>query len=346
MQCMSILGIGTINKISNDINVIWDQLQNENKLSIETDMIPFDSGIPLMKKKKANRYSEMGIYTSRLALEDSKIDLDIVNKERLGTVFTTGFGPLNSSIKFADSVANQDWEFCSPLVFANSVNNTCIGHICMTFGLKGVSTMLMASDNLTFSQLLLNQNKADYILTGALDEYCFELFEALTSRSNKISENVNFSEGAVALLVKKGYCADAYCNIKKIVQCSIDKYPLVEQIDKENAITQIGNLCNSIAEEDSDAFFGAGNGTYFDVIEAEAVKKYLSPNTAFVNNIKSIFGETLGASFNLNIMVAALCLKRGILPSLLDKNKRPVRKILVSGYDMAGNYMIAILKKS
>ena len=44
-------------------------------------------------------------------------------------------------------------------------------------------------------------------------------------------------------------------------------------------------------------------------------------------------------------MVAAICLKKGYLPLRLDRNETKIRTILVSGYDLSGNYMLAILKK-
>ena len=343
MDCISIMGIGLLSCLGNDVNIVWERLMDQKDIEIEQNIISFDSGIELNRKKKANRYSEMGIYVSKKALMDAELELDRINKNRIGTIFTTGYGPLNSALQFAESIAKKDWEYCSPVVFANTVNNACVGHICMTFGLKGVSTVLMASNNLTYSQLLLNTDKADFILTGAIEEYCEELFNALKAR--KSLKSLFLSEGAVSFLLKNGRDTKAYCSIVDIEECSIGSYPLTDTIAEEKVYSKIKELADKLARDHKiDVFFSSDNKTYFDSLESGAIQETLNKDMIYVNCVKNIFGETLGASFNMNIMVAALCIRKGKLPLKLDSKQRCIRCAMVSGYDISGNYLLAILE--
>lgn len=343
MDYISILGIGVICRVGNTVDEIWNCLEETNDdLNDRTisKQCVFDLKLPNAKKRKMNRYSEMGVYTAMNSINNALVNFENVDKERVGTIFTTGYGPINSSMIFAKSVAKQDWECCSPTVFANSVNNTCVGHICMNLSLRGASTMFMGSNNLLYSQMIFGSKKADYIITGAIEEHCLELFEILKKENNKI--NVPFNEAAIAFLTKAGIDSQAYCIIEKIEECSIGNYPIIKEVANNIVEKRIKKLCNRVVGTNNvDAFFGTNNGNYFDNIENRAIKDILGDKILYIKNIKRIFGETLGSSFNLNIMVAALCIKNGYLPNKIDKKKTKVKRILVSGYDISGNYTLA-----
>ncbi|AJH03104.1 beta-ketoacyl synthase N-terminal-like domain-containing protein [Bacillus thuringiensis] len=346
MDEISIIGIGVISNLGNDVETIWEKLMQEGETLNSGDEILFESGLSLSQRKKANRYSEMGFYVSKMALKDSKINVDNIDKKRVGTVYTTGYGPIVSSLKFSESVVEGDYEFCSPTIFANTVNNTCVGHICMLLGLKGVSTVLMGSNNLTYSQILMNKEHTDYILTGAIEEYCKELHDTFQVHEN--SKNIFIKEGAVSLLVKnKDDSGLAYCNIVDGFECNIDKYPITDRVEGNKVRGKIKQLISeAVKQYDIDVFFSSCNNSYFDCVELEAAQEVLNKDTLYVNHVKNLFGETLGAAFNMNVMVAALCIKNSRLPLKLDSLQRKVNCALVSGYDISGNYMLAVLKSA
>lgn len=345
MERMSIVGIGCISNLGNDMDTIWENLMKENEISTSHGVISFDSGLSLSQRKKCNRYSEMGIYVSNMAIKDSQIDINSMDKNRTGTIFTTGYGPMISTLKFSQSVIEGDYEFCSPTVFANSVHNACVGHICMAGGLKGVSTGLMGSNNLEYSQMLLNKGDTDYILSGAIEEYCKELHDALGI--NETSKNIFITEGAVAFLLKNvDNASDTYCNIIDFSECNINKYPVTDIINDDKVSEKIRRIMEKLINKyDIDAFFSSCNGSYFDNIELNAAQQVLKKDVVYINNVKEFFGETLGTAFNMNVMVAAFCLKNGKLPLKLNSSQRRIKSALVSGYDISGNYMLTVLEK-
>lgn len=344
MDYISIIGIGAISNLGNDADSIWENLINNNKMKNSLEAIQFDSGLSMSQKKRSNRYSEMGVYSSKVAISDSKVNIDNMNKTRIGTVFTTGYGPIVSTLEFSKNVVQGDSEFCSPTIFANSVNNSCVGHICIMLGFKGVSTVLMGSNNLEYSQMLINKGNTDLILTGSIEENCKELIDALAVGEH--SKNVFVKEGAVSFLISRNEnIGTAYCNIVDFSEFGMNGYPLTDKIDERAAAENIERISRELGHKYKiDAFFSSCNGSYFDEIELQAVNNALGNDVIYVNNVKKLFGETLGSAFNLNIMVGALCVKNGRLPLKLDSDQREIKRILVSGYDVSGNYMLAVLE--
>lgn len=345
MEYISIIGIGVLSNLGNDVDTVWENLMNPSTdLPLNRSFaIPFASGLTSSQKKRSNRYSEIGIYISKMAIHDAKIDITKFDKNRIGSIFTTGYGPIVSSLEFSKSVVQGDTEFCSPALFANSVNNACVGHICMFLGIKGVSTVLMGSNNLDYAKMLMQKGDTDLILTGSIEEYCKELQDAMML--SEYSKNTLINEAAVAFLIAKNTNMKiAYAHIVDFLECNINGYPLTNKIDAAKTKAKIMRITAALmAKHNIDAVFSSCNGSYFDAIEIEALQKVCNKDIIYVNNIKNLFGETLGSAFNLNIMIASLCIKNGHLPSQLDMMQNKVKGILVSGYDISGNYMLAVV---
>ncbi|OYP22148.1 hypothetical protein CG709_07525 [Lachnotalea glycerini] len=100
------------------------------------------------------------------------------------------------------------------------------------------------------------------------------------------------------------------------------------------------------AAEDRDLVFTAVGNQDFETLENEAVKEAIS-KAEIVENIKELFGETMGCSIHVNIMVAALCIKNNLIPEqLLPVKERKINNIIVNGYDNLGNYVSFLISRS
>ncbi|WP_221762869.1 hypothetical protein, partial [Streptococcus oralis] len=88
------------------------------------------------------------------------------------------------------------------------------------------------------------------------------------------------------------------------------------------------------------------NKSYFDRTENEVLKKFFD-ESVIITDLKKYAGETLGASLSVTIAIAALCLKKNKVPRNINKNleRKSINKILVTGYDVTGNYVLYLLQK-
>ncbi len=348
MENVKIIGLGMVNRLGGDIDNIWYSLSELNEALFRSEKAEYQSIVPSKKRRRMNRYSDMAVYSAGNAIRDAKLDIENIDPFKIGTIYSTGYGPLSSNLEFTDMLLKGDPDLCSPTVFANTVSNACIGHICMYLGLKGVSTIVMGSNSIGYSQMLLNKGDADYILTGAIEEYNPDLYASF--KRNNLSQNVDISEAAVSLvLTSKVVNNNYYCDLVDFAEINIGKYPLVNQNtekSKEQIKYILSKFLTKYPAETIDCVFNANNNSYFDNIENEVLENFFDKET-IITKLKEFAGETLGSSLSLTIGVAALCLQKGKIPKNLAgiSNKSGINRILVTGYDVTGNYILYLLQK-
>ena len=351
MKNIKIIGIGVLSQAGITASEIWDTLESGNKPELVKGCIEYKSILPSAKRRRMNRYSDMAVYTSSKALEDAKVNVNEIDSYRIGTIFTTGYGPMVSNLQFGSSVVKGDPDLCSPTVFANTVSNACVGQVCMAFDCKGVSTIVMGSNNIGYSQMLLNRGKANFILSGAVEEYCEELYNSF--QLNKYSKDVFIKEGTVTFLLKSSEvndeAEDAYCQLVDFCECNIGKYPLVNKVDENSVKDRIVKTLSKFVSDSGkeiDFVISANNGSYFDSVENAVLEEVFDNKKLIIGNIKEYIGDTLGTSINMNVMVAAMILKNEKLPkAFANESVKQVKTILVTGYDVTGNYIGYILEK-
>lgn len=352
MSKVVISGIGVVSALGTDVNTVWNNINNNITNKTEEEIIQFEPVLKKNKLRRINRYSHLGLYTAIKAKEDGNLDLDSIDKYRIGTIFTTGYGPLVSNLAFSESVINGDPDLCSPILFANTVYNSCIGQICINLGCKGVSTIVMGSNNIGYSKRLIEKDKADYIITGSVEEYCNDLYKAF--KDNNQTSNVTIKEGSLAFILQKEELleddSNAYCYVNSFNECDMGGYPLIKVVDRGEAKRLISKSLRECANKDDgniDAIFTSNNSSYFDEVEEAAVEEAME-GILNVKNVKKYVGETLGSSFNMNIMMAALCLKNNCIPKALTDGKvdiTNINNIMVTGYDVSGNYICMNLSR-
>ena len=334
MQTVDIAGIGIISSLGITPQEVWDALCKDAPAS-DCEKISFPSFLPPAKRRRTDRFSDMAVYTAVTAAKDA----DFVPDEKTGTVYTTSYGPLTGNLNFAEKVALGDPDVCSPTVFSGTVPNACVGQICMHLGCKGPSTVLTASNNIGYTQMLLSSGKATSVLTGAIDEYNEELFSALTE---KHPLPVPYREGAVSFLTTVS-SSEKYCTVVDFAECYLGGYPPFDNVDTDFAKTLVEKTLLSVpAFRNVDAVLCSGAETPFDKAELEALSVIGSPKT--ITGVKKRLGETLGCAYNINVAIGALILKHGFVPSSFE-NAGPVSSLLVTGYDLSGNYTVTLLKK-
>lgn len=349
MENIKIMGIGVISKLGNNLDEIWKNLDTNAESTDNQGKIDFESVVTKKKRRRMNRYSEMTVYTTNKALESSVINMEVLDKTKVGTIFSTGYGPMVSNLTFAEMVHEGDQDLCSPTVFANTVSNTCVGHVCMEYGFQGVSTILMGSNNIAYSSSLLRKGVADHIVTGSVEEYCEELYESF--KQKEITRDVPIQEASVTFVLKKSdKSSKGYCEIIETKDCNVGIYPLIEKVNESRVKQNITKLLKQVAEGNHfeiDLIIDSTNGSYFDALESDILIDIFGSQIPRIDNVKMFFGETLGSSCNIGLLVGAMILKKGYVPEKLRKNIKigHLKTILVTGYDVSGNYTATVITK-
>lgn len=356
MNNIYITGLNLISNLGVDINEIWNKLNLEN--DVETLSMPIK--IPMIINKseirRMSRYAYMAVYTTKKVLDKREDNKALINKERIGTIFNTGYGPLTTNIKFGETVNKDNPDFASPTVFSSTVSNACVGNVCMTTGLKGASTILMGSNNVGYSYELLNNGSADGIVTGGIEEYCEPLFNAFAENKN---EKTKLSECCATIFMEKfnenklieSLEDEIYCEVVGYNDINLCGHPLIVEdfkVDSSDLETNMRKVltANNIEEKDIDLVVTAANGVEsFDNNELEAIRNIFGRDVLTISP-KLILGETLGASITLNTIIGAMVLKNQEIPKLLKSEvvDKKINYVLVNGIDVSGNTTSILLK--
>ncbi|MBK1811993.1 hypothetical protein JHL18_15330 [Clostridium sp. YIM B02505] len=367
MKKIFITGMGIISNVGVTLEELWSNLNKSSIDDISEYTLPIK--IPLIISKpevrRMSRYAYMAVYSTKIIADkrdDRKSKLD---RDKTGTIFNTGYGPLSTNIKFGESVIKGNADFASPTVFSSTVSNACVGNVCMINQLKGPSTILLGSNNIGYSYELIRDGLADGIFTGGIEEYCRELFqsfEEISSTNTYINEGFRISEGAATILMESlDEKSEEYQELKEEIFCEIIGYsdknmgahPAVLgniEFDSDVFASNMESLlkAENIKAEDVELIVNAKSGIRkSDEAEAIAIKKIFSKEVLQISP-KRVVGETLGASLTINTVIAALCLKQQAVPSLLSKDNsqinKTIRYAIVNGYDVSGNTTSILLK--
>jgi hypothetical protein len=191
--------------------------------------------------------------------------------------------------------------------------------------------MILGGDPLEYSTLLLNTNKADLIIGGAIEEYNEEL-KASILYDGILTEKI-ISEGAALFALSRQENLNTYCKITKFSSASLEKYPYLYKVAKNSTAEIISaTLIDASQNKLPEVVLTQQNQSYFDEIEMAAMKKVFAENVNYFN-AKSIFGETFNCSYSLNVAMAAAFIKIGRYKSAL-----------ATGIDVHGNYLTALLE--
>lgn len=341
----SILGIGAVSALGCGIESLKAGLEGGIKPVIEEHKIETADGefslpvytagvngldrfVPRASLRRIDRFIQMSLLSSYLAVEDSGIDLK--EKTRIGIVLGSGYGPLQTTFGFLDSLIDFGDKCASPTLFANSVHNSLASQVSISLKIQGPSLTLTCFERTTESVMSaarnwLQEGTVDYVLAGVGDEYCdVRGYATVLSGSRKISglSPLSFDEctylpgeGFVAFLLGKEPAGKGYGRVIDI---------------------RAGNPGADIYN-DHEALFLAANG---EQGTGKHYKSLITGDNRFRAYSSLYGGMPVGSGFDMAI--AALSLKEGVIYPSPGQNSKPEHlngneRIGCIGYDRNGN---------
>ena len=161
---------------------------------------PEDFGIDRKEARKMDRYCQFAIAAAKMAIEDTGMDLERVDKNRVGVVYGVGIGGIKS---FEEEIRNyeKNGELLgpkfSPFFITKMIADIAAGHISILYGFHGpnyVTTSACASSTNALADAfnLIRLGKADVIVSGgaeaAITEGAVGGFSAMKALSTRNDE--------------------------------------------------------------------------------------------------------------------------------------------------------------
>lgn len=140
----------------------------------KADTTPLEDYINKRSLRRIDHFSRMALLGAFQAMADA--NLQGVAPDRIGVVIGSGYGALNTTFSFLDSVIDDGDTCASPTAFSNSVHNAAAAHISMQLKLTGPSLTVSQFDQsfvsgLVTAQQWLKEKRVDAVLCGVVDEY-------------------------------------------------------------------------------------------------------------------------------------------------------------------------------
>jgi 3-oxoacyl-(acyl-carrier-protein) synthase len=92
---------------------------------------------PGLKTRRLDRLSVWSLVAAWLAIQDSGLDLNQLDRSRVAVIFGTELGCIELTEAFFRSAASHGWSQTDPILFPETLGNAPAGHIARHFGLRG-----------------------------------------------------------------------------------------------------------------------------------------------------------------------------------------------------------------
>lgn len=231
-QPLSITGIGSVSPFGPRRGLIESrEMQPREITAWPTDGLrraflvePFRPAdvIPGLKTRRLDRLSVWCLVAAGLAIQDASLNLEAEDRSRIAVVLGTGFGCIELTESFFQSIATNGYGKSDPILFPEGLTNAPASHVARIFGLRGPNITLShkgvsGEGALTQGASLLRTGQADVVIVLAgdtLTRTMYEWFEAAGALSQACFSGANVTvpltsgdgivpgEGAAAVIME------------------------------------------------------------------------------------------------------------------------------------------------
>jgi 3-oxoacyl-[acyl-carrier-protein] synthase II len=203
-----VTGYGVISPLGNDIDTFWGNIKagksgiqklksndyNEINTKIAGCVSSFSAEEYFDKKElgKYDLFTQYAYVAAKQAIDQSELDLNTVNKERIGVYVGSGIGGINTVLENHKLLIEKGVRKVSPFMAPMMISNMATGIIAIKFGFKGPSfspVSACATANHAIGEAYLNilHGYSDAIVAGGAEASINPLSFAGFSRMRAMS---------------------------------------------------------------------------------------------------------------------------------------------------------------
>jgi len=364
-----VTGLGALTPIGNTVDEYWNNLiagksgaapitnfdASKFKTQFACEVKNFDSNDHFDRKsgRKMDRFSQYAMVVAEEAIKDSGVNLEEIDKERVGVIWGSGIGGLKTFQDECINFANGDGTpRFNPFFIPKMIVDIVAGHISIKYGFMGpnfvtVSACASSTNAIADAFTYIKLGKANMIISGgseaSVNESAMGGFNALkalsTNNDNPKKASCPFDanrdgfvlgEGAGCLILEelehaKARGAKIYGELVG-TGMSADAYHMTAPhpegrgaiLVMKNALADAG-----ISKEDIDYVNVHGTSTPLgDVAETKAIKSVFEEHAYKINisSTKSMTGHLLGAAGAIEAIACVLACKNDIIPPTINFN--------------------------
>ena len=362
-----VTGLGALTPIGNTLSAYWEGLLSGTsgaapityfdptlfKTQFACELKNFDPLDHFDRKeaRKYDRFAQYALVSVAEAIEDSQLQLDTVDKDRVGVIWGAGIGGLetfqNEVLNFA--AGNENPRF-NPFFIPKMIADIAPGLISIKYGFRGpnfatVSACASASNAMIDALNYIRLGYSDVIVTGGSEAAVtkagiggFNAMHALSKRNedpktasrpfDKDRDGFVLGEGAGALILEAYEHAVArgatiYAELAG-GGLSADAHHMTAPHPEGLGATKVMENClrdAALEPTEVDAINMHGTSTPLgDIAESSAIVKVFGDHAYAmnINSTKSMTGHLLGAAGAVEAIASIMAIKHGVVPPTIN----------------------------
>ncbi len=363
-----ITGMGIVSPVGNDLVTFWDNLSHgRSGIGPVTlfDTAQYDCRIGGETKnfeakqyfrepkdaRRADRYIQLAVAASKMALEDSGLDVGKIDVTRFGVMVGSGIGGLETLENNHTQLITKNPSRVSPFTIPMMISNMASGMISMEFGLQGpnmsiVTACATANNNIGEAWRMIKFGDADGFICGGAEAAILPMgyagfgnMRALSTRNDeperasrpfdKGRDGFVMGEGAGVVIIEemehaKARGATIYCELAGY-GVSADAYHLsAPHPQGEGASRCMAMALKHAKLNASQVGYVNAHATSTpmgDICETRAIKNTFGAHAKdglLVSSTKSMTGHMLGAAGGAELIASVLAMRNSLIPPTIN----------------------------
>ena len=365
-----VTGLGALTPLGNNVKDSWENLKNgvsgaapithfdasQFKTQFACEVKGFnatDFGIDRKEARKMDIYTQYAIAAAKMAIEDSGMDIDSVDKNEIGVVLGVGIGGIHTFEEEAGNYAVNGPQLgpkFNPFFIPKMIADIAAGLISIDYGFHGpnyttTSACASSTNAIADAFALVRLGKANAMITGGAEAAIwpsgvggFNAMKALSTRNDDPAtasrpfsasrDGFVMGEGAGILVLEelehaKARGAKIYAEVAG-VGMSADAYHITASHPEglgAKLVMQRALKDAQLKPEDIDYINVHGTSTHVgDISEAKAIKEVFGESAYKLNisSTKSMTGHLLGAAGAVESIISVLAVKNDIVPPTIN----------------------------
>lgn len=367
MKRVVVTGLGALTPIGNTLSAYRDGLkrglsgakpitqfdatQFKTRFACEVEGFNAEDFVDRREARRMDRFTQFALVATMEAIQHSGLDLEAVNKDRVGVIWASGIGGLATLEKeIEEHVMGSGVPKHNPFLIPKMISDIAAGLISIQFGFRGinyctVSACASSSHAIMNAFDYIRLGKADIIVSGGSEATItktavggFNSMKALSERNDdfktasrpfdKDRDGFVLGEGAGALILEeyehaRRRGATIYAEVVGAA-ASADAYHITAPHPEGLGVINVMNLALQDAgmrPDDIDYINVHGTSTPLgDVAELIAIQKVFG-DAAYKLNIsstKSMTGHLLGAAGAIEAIATILAMQDSFIPPTIN----------------------------
>ena len=343
---------GLVNGVSGAANIThFDASKFKTHFACELKNFDVENFIDRKEARKMDKYAQYAMVSTDEAVKDAGFDLEKIDKDRVGVIWGSGIGGLetfqNEMLEFAKGDGTPRF---NPFFIPKMISDIAAGHISIKYGFRGpnfatVSACASSTNAIIDAFNYIRLGYADAMITGGSEAAVtiagmggFNAMHALSTRNDdpktasrpmdKDRDGFVLGEGSGTLILEEYEHAKArgayiYCEIGGGGMSADAHHITAPHPDGLGAKNVMINCLRDagLKPTDVDGVNMHGTSTPLgDIAESRAILHVFGEHayTMNLNSTKSMTGHLLGAAGAIETISSILAIKYGIIPPTIN----------------------------